>query len=372
MFYNPAVWWTSNLIRVEREHCCDDAVVQATNNAPVYAAALTALEENRSRPTQLAMAATGGTLMKRIRRVLRQPEPSSSVVAPILGAFTIIIVIAGLLIARPVARHAPESTTSVISAAQSTPLPAPDPVPVPSPRIEQTPARAMSPAQTETQSVLKRWVDEHVAYIITPEERAAWRSLSTPEARLKFIEESPLRRSVGQNPAPFPAQTEPQSALQRWLNEDAAYIITPEERAAYLRLSTDAERERFIEEFWLRRDPTPGTPQNEYKDEHYQRIAYANEHFGTGLTSPPTPGWRTDRGRIYIRYGKPDEIESHPSGGRYERPADQGGGTINTFPFEIWRYRYIEGIGKEVLLEFLDQSMSGEYRLTIDPAAKGR
>ena len=154
-------------------------------------------------------------------------------------------------------------------------------------------------------------------------------------------------------------------ALQKWVDEDVAYIITGEERTAWKRLKTDEEREQFIEQFWLRRDPTPDTIDNEYKDEHYERIAYANEHFASGI-----PGWKTDRGRIYIMYGKADDIESHPSGGTYDRPIDQGGGTTSTFPFEIWRYRYIEGIGNEVLLEFVDPSMSGEYRLTIDPSEK--
>ena len=121
----------------------------------------------------------------------------------------------------------------------------------------------------------------------------------------------------------------------------------------------------FIESFWLRRDPTPDTLDNEFKDDHYERIAYANEHFASGI-----PGWKTDRGRIYIMYGKADEIESHPSGGTYDRPIEEGGGTTSTFPFEIWRYRYIEGIGNEVLLEFVDPSMSGEYRMTIDPSEK--
>ena len=154
-------------------------------------------------------------------------------------------------------------------------------------------------------------------------------------------------------------------ALRRWLDDDVGYIITNEERAAFKKLQTDEEREQFIESFWLRRDPTPDTIDNEYKDDHYERIAYANEHFASGI-----PGWKTDRGRIYIMYGKPDEIESHPSGGTYDRPIEEGGGTTSTFPFEIWRYRYIEGIGNEVLLEFVDPSMSGEYRMTIDPSEK--
>ncbi len=154
-------------------------------------------------------------------------------------------------------------------------------------------------------------------------------------------------------------------ALRNWVNEDVQYIISNEERAAWKALKTDEEREQFIEQFWLRRDPSPDTIENEYKDEHYERIAYANERFASGI-----PGWKTDRGRIYIMYGKPDEIESHPSGGTYDRPIEEGGGTTSTFPFEKWRYRYIDGIGNEVILEFVDPSMSGEYRLTIDPSEK--
>ena len=106
-----------------------------------------------------------------------------------------------------------------------------------------------------------------------------------------------------------------ETPYRKWLNEDVAYIITDEERAAFKRLQTDEEREQFIEQFWLRRDPTPDTVENEFKEEHYRRIAYANEHIASGI-----PGWKTDRGRIYIKYGPPDEIEDHSSGGTYERP----------------------------------------------------
>lgn len=154
-------------------------------------------------------------------------------------------------------------------------------------------------------------------------------------------------------------------ALRKWLEEDVAYVITDEEKAAFKALKTDEEREQFIEQFWLRRDPSPDTVDNEYKEEHYERIAHANERFASGK-----PGWKADRGRIYIIHGKPDEVESHPSGGSYERPFEEGGGTTTTYPFEIWRYRYIEGIGNDVMLEFVDPSMTGEYRLTIDPSEK--
>jgi GWxTD domain-containing protein len=152
---------------------------------------------------------------------------------------------------------------------------------------------------------------------------------------------------------------------KKWLSEDVAYIITDEERKAFKQFNTDEEREQFVEQFWLRRDPTPDTIENEYKEEHYRRIAYANEHYASGI-----PGWKTDRGRIYITFGPPDEIDAHPSGGTYERPAAEGGGETTTYPFEDWRYRYIEGIGNDILIEFVDPSLSGEYRLTMDPSEK--
>jgi GWxTD domain-containing protein len=156
-----------------------------------------------------------------------------------------------------------------------------------------------------------------------------------------------------------------ETPYRKWLNEDVAYIITDEERAAFKRLQTDEEREQFIEQFWLRRDPTPDTVENEFKEEHYRRIAYANEHYASGI-----PGWKADRGRIYIMYGPPDEIESHPSGGTYERPPEEGGGTTSTYPFEKWRYRYIEDVGSDINIEFVDPTMSGEYRMTMDPSEK--
>jgi GWxTD domain-containing protein len=152
---------------------------------------------------------------------------------------------------------------------------------------------------------------------------------------------------------------------KKWLEEDVSYIITAEERSAFLQLNTNEEREQYIEQFWLRRDPTPDTVENEFKEEHYRRIAYSNEHYSSGV-----PGWRTDRGRIYIMWGPPAEIESHPGGGAYERPMDEGGGVTSTYPWEKWRYRYLEGIGENIELEFVDNTMTGEYRLTMDPSEK--
>ena len=155
------------------------------------------------------------------------------------------------------------------------------------------------------------------------------------------------------------------SPYKKWLKEEVGYIIMDEERTAFLRLNTNEEREQFIEQFWLRRDPTPDTIENETKEEHYRRIAYANERFASGIA-----GWRTDRGRIYIMWGPADEVESHPTGGQYNRPYEEGGGSTSTYSFEKWRYRYLEGIGNDINLEFVDRSGSNEYRLTLDPSEK--
>ena len=160
-------------------------------------------------------------------------------------------------------------------------------------------------------------------------------------------------------------QKEMESPYKKWLTDEVPYIITNEERAAFRKLSTDDEREQFIEQFWERRNPNPGSPENEFKEEYYRRIAYANEHYASGI-----PGWKTDRGRIYIMYGPPDEIEDHSMGGTYQRPPEEGGGQTATFPFEQWRYRYIEGIGSNIILEFVDPTMTGEFRLTMDPGEK--
>jgi GWxTD domain-containing protein len=155
------------------------------------------------------------------------------------------------------------------------------------------------------------------------------------------------------------------SQYKQWLNEDVIYIISPEERNAFLQLDTNEEREQFIEQFWLRRSSNPDLPDNDFKEEHYRRIAYANEHYASGI-----PGWKTDRGRMYIMWGPADEVDSHPTGGTYDRPMEEGGGSTTTYPWETWRWRYLEGIGENVILEFVDPSGSGEYHLTMDPSEK--
>jgi len=253
LFYHPAVWWISGVIRTEREHCCDDLVVQVRGNAYDYALALTNLEENRW-TGEPALAATGGNLMKRVQRLLDRPEPRHAALTPAFSATLVLISAAvGLLAWQPQSQQ--------------------------------------------------------------PTQEAAARASMPP--------------------------------YQKWMVEDVAYIISDEERAAFKRLNGDEEREHFIEQFWMRRDPTPGTPANEMKEEHYRRIAYTNERF---TTAAGLPGLKTDRGRIYITYGPPDELESHPTPVR----------------FEAWKYRHIDGVGDNVIIEFNDPAGTGEYRMVGD------
>jgi GWxTD domain-containing protein len=198
--------------------------------------------------------------------------------------------------------------------------------------VTQSPAQSPAPAKPAPPK------KETVAKPLTPKQ------IKAKEAALKKELETPYKK---------------------WMDEDVVYIISDEERKAFKQLNTDEEREQFVEQFWLRRDPTPDTEENEFKEEHYRRIAYANEHYASGI-----PGWRTDRGRIYIQYGPPDENDSHPSGGSYERPMSEGGGETSTFPFEQWRYRYIDGVGQNIIIEFVDTTQSGEYHMTMDPSEK--
>ena len=212
-----------------------------------------------------------------------------------------------------------------------------------------TPASAAqvpaTPASTEDQAS----TEKNAPKAVTPEVDPLKRELSDKQRKENAKK---FKKEVGQQ-------------YKKWLNEDVAWIISDEERQAFMALSNDEERDNFIEQFWLRRDPTPDTVENEFKEEHYRRIAYANEHFAAGIQ-----GWKTDRGRMYIMYGPADEIESHPTGGFYQRPEDEGGGTTSTFPFEQWRYRYLEGIGQEIIIEFVDTCQCGDYHMTIDRSEK--
>ena len=162
---------------------------------------------------------------------------------------------------------------------------------------------------------------------------------------------------------PRKVKPEPANAFKQWI-DDVDPILTPQERDAWKKLQTDEEREQFIGIVWHRRDTDPDTEENEYREAYYERVAYANEHFSSGVR-----GVKTDRGRIYLKYGKPDEIESHPSGGAYTLASYEGSGSTSTYPFEIWWYRNLPGLS-DVEVEFVDPTGTGEYRIARNPFEK--
>jgi GWxTD domain-containing protein len=146
---------------------------------------------------------------------------------------------------------------------------------------------------------------------------------------------------------------------RNWLNEDALYLITPEERCAFLQLASNRERDQFIEQFWNRRAPAPYSLENGFKEEHYRRIVWANEKFGTDI-----PGWRTDRGRIYIFYGPPDGIQSHLIDQQSWIPLEDEPSGLK-YSWEQWHYKSVEGVGQNIDLRFVNPAGSGEYSLHL-------
>jgi len=201
------------------------------------------------------------------------------------------------------------------------------------------------------------------------QDSAASPAAAQPDSNQSATQEAdPLKRQRSdkeRREAQKAVRQELKGAYKTWLNQDVVWIISDDESKAFKTLSNDEERDAFIEQFWLRRNPNPDSPENEFREEHYRRIAYANEHFAAGK-----PGWKTDRGHIYISFGKPDSIDSHPSGGTYDRPIEEGGGSTTTFPFETWHYRYLEGIGDNIDIEFVDTCQCGDYHFTIDRSEK--
>jgi GWxTD domain-containing protein len=336
LFYHPAVWWLSSVVRAERENCCDDAVVALRGDAAGYAAALAALEQRRA-ASQPALAATGGHLMKRIRRLL-EPNRPRTLAGPALAAILLLAPIAAGLSAWPAKPQTP--VTPIRKAAP--------PVLLAQAQPPQTPASSPAVVNDERNPFIEQfWLRRdqpiQVAQAAPPQ---------TPQAEPGILGRPLSEEEKKANARKL--EKELQTPYKKWMNEDVAYIITQEERDAFKNLQKDDEREHFIEQFWLRRDPTPGTTENEFKEEYYRRIAYANEHF-----LERGPGWKTDRGRIYITYGPPDEIDNRRAG-----PT-----ASDTYPVQQWRYRLIDG-WTDVTIEFVDATGTGEFHMTMDPSER--
>lgn len=316
LFYHPAVWWISDQIRAERESCCDDLAVAASGDVRTYVRALADLESRQAPRPKPALAANGGSLVNRIRRLIEPAQPAAGNLPGAGAAWAMALMwMAGVGVATVHATPSPTLNVHPLAVALPAAISSPRTSPFPS---LPGPATALASHARDT-------------LLFDPFLSAQMAQAAQPQSRQSTAGAGDDDKLLG-------------SPWHKWLNEDVAYIITPEERAAFLQLNTDDQRQEFTDRFWSRRDPTPGTAENEYKQEHYRRIAYANQHFGS-----TTPGWKTDRGRVYITLGPPDEIESHSAG-------------VQPYPMEVWRYRSAGAQGDNVI-QFADTTTMGEFRI---------
>jgi len=342
-WFHPLAWWLKKELALLAEYACDDLVLTQTGDRRQYARALLEIA--------YAMKSAHGRLLRdavpmaketNVKKRMEQILDDRRTIPPAFGRRGWVAL---LMCSVPVGyfasavQLAPAQTRPVLSVAEpsSDKLPA-QTLPV---QIAQATPAAPAPAASPTQ---KR--HDELVFIISDAERMAFKRLQTDDERQKFIAQ-----------ARFPNRVLRQileSPYQKWLDEEVVYLISEVERRAFMRLTTDDERQQFITQFWLRRDPTPDTEANEMKEEHYRRIAWANDKFSAAIA-----GWKTDRGAIYIQHGPPDAIDSH-------------GATPSNYPYETWRYADITGLGTPADFEFVDPTMTGRYHLTRDPSEKNR
>lgn len=360
LFYHPAIWWISRVMRAERENCCDDIAVSVSGDTQEYALALAALEQNRLKAYEAAIAATGGSLMKRVRRLL-YPERPNGAWAPFLAAAILILIAAVSLAARqPRVPHQSSAGLQPQGVSQTVPQ-RPEP-----PQGGSPDSRKTSPVQANIQKHRDLEKEEvrtfYLPVTTTPQGLTEMATALRQILDLHYIQQLNTRNVIIIRDTPDKLALADQmirdmdkakemelvisSPYSKWLNEEVVYIIDDAERAAFQGLRTDEERNRFVEDFWKRRNPSPGSLNNAFKEEHYRRIAYANEHFATGR-----PGWQTDRGHMYIVYGPPDEIKS------------EARGPGNSYALQIWTFRHIDGIGDNLSFTFVDRRGQGDFHL---------
>jgi GWxTD domain-containing protein len=325
LWFHPLSWWLKRELALLAEYACDDLVLTQTGDRREYARALLEIA--------YAMKSAHGRLlgnavpMAKETNVEKRMEQILDDTRRIPPAFGRRGWVALLVCSLPVGYFA--SAVQLAPAQTRTAIPVAEPIR----SLDPLPQPAKQPVQ------------------IAQTRRDTGQQVS-PQAAPSPV---PAPAQAGP-PVPLIAPTRPPTAspYQKWLDEEVVYLISADERRAFMRLTTDDERQQFITQFWLRRDPTPGTEENEMKEEHYRRIAFTNDHFSAGI-----PGWKTDRGAIYMKYGPPDSLDTH-------------GATPTTYPYETWTYRYLEGIGTDVELEFVDPTITGRYHLTKDPTEKER
>jgi len=354
-WFNPVYWLLSRSIRGVREDCCDDMVLASgLASREVYCrtllkAARAALENQAV--TRAAFAYLGKSLP--LRRRLKRIMSARFIRAPKLALAGMLLIVALALVLLPGVEPRILAQNAIRSESHSWNI---NPAPQDTAAVSDEALRAESGSPDENRNKL------HEPPSGSGQPRAElFETAQSPNAPNTNAQMTPKQQSqLSQEMA-----ISEYYGFRKWLDEDVVYIATQEERDAFLALRNNQERDFFIEQFWARRNPNPPLADNPFKEEHYRRIAYANQHFASSV-----PGWKTDRGRIYIIYGRPDEIESHPIGGAYTRPFNEGGGMTTTYAFEKWRYRHIDGVGDDIEIEFVDLSGTGDYRIAMSPDEK--
>jgi GWxTD domain-containing protein len=388
-WFHPLVWWLGIRLVAERERACDEAVLQSGHDPAAYAEGiLKVCKSNLMMPACVA-GVSGSNLKKRIEVIMENRGTQNLN----LGKKLLLTFAGAGLLAGPVFAGMMNAAQSPIATVREMQLPvverstsAAPPVTPPSstPQVAPVAIVVLEPKTGAVQAGasaiggsfigLNYSTNNFLGYgetISADAQPGTRQSNFVASVTEPYLQDRPVALlQVAPSPQQTPARPAVQAVTeqQKWL-DDVSIIITDEERRAFQRLTKDSERQGFITNFWLARDPTPGTPANEFRDEYNRRFAYANEHF---TTQAGIPGSKTDRGKMYILNGPPDEILSHPSGGTYYRPTDQGGGVTNTYPFEQWRYRNLNGKGANVVYEFVDKQVNGEYTLEYDPGAKSK
>jgi len=340
-WFHPLAWWLKRELALLAEYACDDSVMAQMGDRRQYARALLeiacAMKSAQGRFMRNAVSMAKGTnVEKRMQQILDDTR-TIPVAFSRRGWVTLLVCSLPVGYFASVVQLAPAQTRTVISVPDRAATDQPVQVAQARPAAPQQILAQAAPAP-EANPTQKR--PDEVVFIISDEERIAFKSLTSDEERRKFIAEARLRQIL-------------ETPYQKWLNEEVVYLISEDERRAFMRFTTDDERQQFIEQFWLRRDPTPGTPENEFKEEHYRRIAWANDNFSAAI-----PGWQTDRGLIYIKYGPPGAVKSVAA--------------TPTYPIENWYYRYVEALGTPGEFQFVDPTMTGRYHLTKDPTEKNR
>jgi GWxTD domain-containing protein len=334
-WFHPLVWWLGNRLVDERESACDEAVLRMGFPPADYAEGILKVCKSYVAAPACVSGVSGSNLKKRIEVIMENRGTNDLT----LGKKLVLLLAGAGMLVFPLS--AGMTTASEGHSVQI--------------------FRTVRPTLYEKVDRARLAVTNQVPVISV-----------VSAVTLPVIEQA---TSAGlpillQTPATSTGQTV--SGQPEWLDY-VSFIITDQEKRAYQQLTNNQQRQGFITNFWLARDPTPGTPANEFNEEYDRRLAYANEHFST---QTGIPGARTDRARVYIMNGPPDEFTVGSTiSGSYIGTGQGNNFTVTSssaFPSEIWRYRHLDGTGSSVVYVFVDKQKNGEYTLEYDPGARSK